>query len=123
LAALASVGVRSAFRELRAYQLAAELSDELHVVVRRWPDLDRRSHGIQLMRAVDSIGANIAEASGRWYRTEQRRLLFIARGSLLETEQWMTRAEERGLLAKGSTEKLTEIARTLNGMIKKHGRP
>jgi four helix bundle protein len=75
------------------------------------------------MRAVDSIGANIAEASGRWYRSDQRRILYIARGSLVETEYWMIRAEKRGLLEEGSTEQLTEIARTLNGLIKKHGRP
>src|SRR5437763_1209155 len=98
--------MRSAFRDLRAYQLAAELSDELHALVGRWPARDRDTHGDQLMRSVDSIGANIAEASGRWYRTEQRRLLYIARGSLLETEHWMMRAETRGLLEKGSTDRL-----------------
>ena len=55
--------------------------------------------------------------------SDQRRILYIARGSLVETEYWMIRAEKRRLLERGSTERLNEIARTLNGLIKKHGRP
>lgn len=73
------------------------------------------------MRAADSVGANIAEAAGRWHRADQRRFLLIARGSLYETEHWMARAEKRGLLEQGATERLSEVARALNGLIKKWG--
>jgi four helix bundle protein len=74
---------------------------------------------MQLMRSADSIGANIAEATGRWHQQDQRRLLFIARGSLFETEHWIATAEARGLLAAGTVERLTEVARALSGLIRK----
>jgi four helix bundle protein len=83
---------------------------------------EQRSIGDQLTRAADSIGANIAEACGRWHRTDERRFLRMARGSLYETEHWMERAEARGLLPPGSIDQLTEIAKTLNGLINKHKR-
>jgi four helix bundle protein len=89
--------------------------------VKKWP-ASERSLGDQLVRAADSIGANIAEASGRWHRNDERRFLRMARGSLYETEHWMARAEARGLLQPGSTDELTRIAKTLNGLINKHNR-
>jgi four helix bundle protein len=98
------------------------LADGLYRAVKKWPVPEQRSIGDQLVRAADSIGANIAEACGRWSRTDERRLLRMARGSLYETEHWMARAEARGLLQPGSTDQLTEIAKTLNGLINKHVR-
>jgi four helix bundle protein len=74
---------------------------------------------VQLVRAGDSVGANIAEAMGRWHVADRRRLLFIARGSLYETEHWMLRAESRGLLKRGASDRLGELGRALNGLIKK----
>jgi four helix bundle protein len=111
----------SAFRDLVAYRKSVALADEMHELIARWPAFDRWSSGIQLMRAADSVGANIAEATGRWHRPDQKRFLLIARGSLYETEHWIARAEVRGLLDPGSTERLGEAARALNGLIKKWG--
>jgi four helix bundle protein len=109
----------SPFRRLAAYRQAATLADELRTDVLRWPAFDRWSAGVQLVRAADSVGANIAEATGRWHPADKRRLLLIARGSLHETEHWILRANERGLLDKGYLIRVDEIARTLNGLIKR----
>jgi four helix bundle protein len=109
----------SGFHRLRVYQQAVALSDEIYESVSHWPMHARHSLGSQLIRSADSIGANIAEAVGRWHEGDKRRLLVIARGSLYETEHWMFRAEARGLLPHGSAERLEEIARGLNGMIKR----
>jgi four helix bundle protein len=107
----------SRFRRLVAYRLAADLADELHASVSAWPERERASIGDQLIRAIDSVGANIAEATGRWTLADKRRLLLIARGSLHETEHWVERAEARGLLPRGTIDRIPEIARTLNGLI------
>jgi four helix bundle protein len=101
------------------YRLAAELCDELYERAVRFPTLDRQSLGIQLIRAADSVGANIAEAGGRWHEKDKRRLLMIARGSLYELEHWLLRAEARGLLERGISEKTDEVGRALNGLIKR----
>ena len=114
--------MRSAFRDLAAYRLAVVLADELHIAIKGWPQPDRSSVGLQLLRSVDSIGANIAEASGRWHKTEERRFLYIARGSLYETEHWLATAERRNLLDRGMTQRLTPIAQTLNGLIQANRR-
>src|SRR2546425_8489896 len=111
----------STFRRLVAYQLVTSLANDVRGHVRQWPSLDRWSSGIQLIRATDSVGANIAEAVGRWHTPDRRRLLIIARGSLYESEHWLLQAEARGLLPSGINERIDEVARTLNGLIKAPG--
>jgi four helix bundle protein len=108
------------FKDLDAYRRATALADELHELVTLWPKVDLWSTGIQLLRAVDSVGANIAEATGRWHPPDRRRFLYIARGSLAETEHWLLRAEERGLLPRGWSDRLSEVRRPLNGLIKRN---
>jgi four helix bundle protein len=95
------------------------LANELYDAIARWESFERWSIGIQLMRAADSVGANIAEATGRWHTPDRRRLLFIARGALNETEHWLRPAEERGLLPTGYIQKAVAARRPLNGLIKK----
>src|SRR4051812_7478843 len=100
--------MHSNFKTLRAYEVAATLADDLHGEVAKWESFDLWSTGIQLMRSVDSIGANIAEGCGRWHPKDERRFLHVARGSLYETEHWISLAERRGLLPVGWLERLTE---------------
>jgi four helix bundle protein len=111
--------VASGFRDLAAYRLAFSLALELRNAVEHWPLLDRQTAGPQLIRAATSVCANIAEASGRWHERDRRRFLWIARGSLHETEHWIAYAEARGLLASGTSKQIPEIARTLNGLIRR----
>jgi four helix bundle protein len=110
--------VSSDFRQLAAYRLAVEVADFAHAAAARWDSFDRWTVGVQLVRAADSVGANIAEGLGRWHGPDRRRLFFIARGSLYEAEHWMLRAESRGLLEPGTNDQLGEVARALNGLIK-----
>lgn len=108
----------SRFHDLLAYKLSVSLADDMRRAVARRPAFDRHSTGLQLVRAADSVGANIAEATGRWHTADRRRVLYIARGSLYETEHWIARAEQRGLLIAGTRVRAEEIARILNGLIK-----
>src|SRR3954453_6514265 len=106
----------SNFKSLLVYQRARALADDLHSLVVKWPQFDRDSVGMQLMRAVDSVSANIAEAGGRWTLKDKRNFLYIARGSLLETEHWIDCAVNRGLITTNMDGRVTEIARLLNGL-------
>ena len=111
----------SRFRGLAAYRLSAELSDELHLIVSGWDHFNRDSLGRQLIRAIDSVGANIAESAGRWHWNEKRQFLVFARGSLYEAEHWTARAAGRRLLAPDLVERFDEPARALNGLLRKPG--
>ena len=108
-----------AFRKLAAYQLAASLCDDLTDEVEMWPAFEKWSLGVQLVRAAGSVGANIAEAQGRWTEADKRRLLLIARGSLYEVEHWTERAATRGLLERPYSARIDEIRRALTGLIKR----
>lgn len=43
----------------------------------------------QLVRAVASVGANLAEGYGRHYLQDYRRFISIARGSAFEVDYWL----------------------------------
>jgi four helix bundle protein len=105
------------YEELRTYQLAGALGDELHARIRRWDSFDRWSLGRQLLRAIDSVAANIAEGCGRRHPREERQFLYVARGSLHETGHWVTRAIVRQLLPPETKARVDEIGRALNGQI------
>lgn len=87
------------FENLQIYKLSEKLSDQLWKIVLRWELLARDTVGKQLVRAADSIGANIAEGSGRGTDPEIRRFLRMARASLYETKHWLRRAYRRRLLS------------------------
>jgi four helix bundle protein len=53
------------FENLRIYQLAENLADQVWNSVMVWDSFAKDTVGKQLVRAADSIGANIAEGSGR----------------------------------------------------------
>ena len=89
---------RTNFEKLRVYRLSEKLADELWKIVTRWGYFERDTLGKQLVRAGDSIGANIAEGSGRGRFLDNRRFVRMARGSLNETKHWLRRSHKRNLL-------------------------
>jgi four helix bundle protein len=100
---------RTNFENLRVYALAEQLADEVWNTVRKWDTFARDTVGKQLVRAADSVGANIAEGSGRGSNRDYRRFLRIARGSLCETQHWLRRAFRRELLKPRQVECLRAI--------------
>ena len=90
---------RSAFENLHVYLLAEKLADEVWKLVIPWDYLAKDTVGKQLIRAADSMGANIAEGVGRGSYQDNRRFVRIARGSLNETQHWLRRAYVRKLIS------------------------
>ena len=90
---------RTNFENLRVYRLSENLADQISSIVLKWNPLARETVGKQLVRATDSIGANIAEGTGRGTFIDNRRFVRIARGSLNETQHWLRRAYKRRLLS------------------------
>jgi len=71
--------------------------------------LSKNTLGSQIIRSSDSIGANIAEGTGRGSSKENKRFAKIARGSLYETKHWLRRAVRRNLLSKKQIDELKVI--------------
>ncbi len=97
---------RTHFEKLDVYKLAEKLSDEIWTVVTGWGYFSRDTVGRQLLRAAYSIGANIAEGTGRGSFVDNRRFIRNARGSLNETRHWLRRAHRRGLLGEDAVARI-----------------
>jgi four helix bundle protein len=116
---------RSDFENLRVYQLSEQIADRIWEMVTSWEFFAKDTVGKQLVRAADSIGANIAEGSGRGSYQDNRRFVKIARGSLKETQHFLRRAYKRKLLTDQQTSDLKplidELAPKLNAFLKSIG--
>jgi four helix bundle protein len=108
---------RTNFEKLRVYQLAENLADEAWRVVRKWDYFARDTVGKQMVRAADSIGANIAEGTGRGSFQDNRRFVRTARGSLYETRHWLRRAFTRDLLTSQQVDKMKPLIDNLSPML------
>ena len=117
---------RTNFETLRVYQLSEQLADTIWEIVLEWKVFARDTIGKQLVKAADSIGANIAEGTGRGTYVDNRRFVKIARGSLNETKHWLRRAFRRRLLSDSEVNRLKrimdELAPKLNAYLKSIGR-
>jgi four helix bundle protein len=71
------------FEKLRIYQLSEDLADAVWDIAVAWNSFAQDTIGKQLVRSADSIGANIAEGVGRWGLQDQKRFIYIARGSVV----------------------------------------
>ena len=83
--------------ELQVYQLSMELGEKIWKIVMKWDYFAKDTVGKQLVRAVDSIAANLSEGYGRYHYKESRHFGYYSRGSLFETKTWITKAHNRGM--------------------------
>src|SRR6266704_1132853 len=97
---------RTNFEKLQVYQLAEKLADGIWKIVIGWNNLARDTVGKQIVRSADSVGANIAEGSGRGSLQDNRRFVRMARGSLYESIHWLRRAYIRKLLSQTEVKQL-----------------
>lgn len=86
---------RPDFENLKVYQLAEKLANEIWNIVQSWDYFAKDTIGKQIVRSADSIGANIAEGNGRYNTQDNQRFVKIAKGSLYETIHWLRLARHR----------------------------
>ena len=99
--------------ELDIYKLAEELSDLIWKAFDHWPKKAQTTIGFQIIRASDSIAANIAEGYGRFTGPDRKRFYLIARGSFEETKAWLRKAIRRKLIPEEEIEKYKILIDTL----------
>ncbi len=112
--------------ELIVYQLSMLMAEEIWDIVMKWDYFTKDAIGKQLIRAADSIAANLSEGFGRFFYKEERQFCYYSRGSLYETKTWLTKASNRGLINSDDFEKfkkeINNIGVKLNNYIKSIGK-
>ncbi|HKZ45905.1 MAG TPA: four helix bundle protein [Thermodesulfobacteriota bacterium] len=112
------------FRDLIVWQKAVELFTLAVKDVERFPQ-KKASRIIedQLLRAVGSISANIAEGFGRKGAKELSYHLGVSKGSSAESEDWYEKIKNIGYLDENTIKdrlgRLDEIRKMLNSFISK----
>ena len=104
---------RTNFEKLQVYQLSEKLADSVWNIVITWDSFAKDTVGKQIVRAADSIGANLSEGSGRGSLQDNRRFVRIARGSLYETIHWLRRSYLRKLLTQSQVRRLRLLVEEL----------
>jgi len=108
--------------KLEVYNIAEEFSDRIWNIVVEWDYFKKDTIGKQLVRAADSISANIAEGYGRYFYKESKQFYFYSRGSIQETKSWLSKCLRRKIITQEICEPLIELCNKillmLNAFIK-----
>jgi four helix bundle protein len=84
--------------ELQVYSLSMEIAEKIWNTVITWDYFIKDTIGKQLVRAADSIAANLIEGYGRYHFKENANFSYYSRGSLYETKTWLKKAHNRKLI-------------------------
>jgi four helix bundle protein len=81
--------------DLVVWQLASELSDQCDALARAPKAATNRRFCEQIRESSDSVAANLAEGFGRYLPKENASFVRIAKGSLIETRNWLLKGKRR----------------------------
>jgi four helix bundle protein len=114
----------SSFRDLRVYQKAFQLQQDIFEITRKFPSEEKYSLTDQIRRSSRSVGANIAEAwQKRLYPAHFVSKLTDADGEQAETQHWLDTAKSCGYITDGRHKEVMNeclsIGRMLGSMINK----
>jgi len=111
-------GKISSFKELKAYQAARALAQELFEESKAWPKEEAYSLTSQIRRSSRAVGAALAEAwAKRSYPAHFLSKLTDADAELQEVCHWIERAAECGYFTKTREEELVRAAKEIGRMI------
>ena len=83
--------------DLEIFILSEELSNFVWEKVIKWHYFEKDTIGKQVVRAHDSISANIAESHGRYHYKDKLKFGYYARGSFEESTSWLRKCYKRNL--------------------------
>jgi four helix bundle protein len=111
--------------EFRTYNHSMEIAEEVWDLVSKWKWFEKDTVGKQLVKAVDSIGANLSEGLGRYHYRETINFAYYSRGSLFETKTRLTKSRQRKLIPEEQYSalitKLDILGRMINTYIRSIG--
>ncbi len=107
---------------INSYNISSALADEIWEIVSKWNYFSKNSMGLQFVRSIDSIAANIAEGFGRFHKKDKQKFFYNARGSLYEAIHWSEKAKKRNLLTLQEYEKISQqldiLPKEINWLVK-----
>jgi len=110
------------YTKIEAWQLADDLAVKVYGHTKGFPREETFGLTRQIRDAASSVPANIAEGSARESHKEYLHFLYIARGSLAETQYFVHLAKRLGYLAEDNYDVLaTDVKSTfarLHGLIR-----
>lgn len=86
--------------DIDAYKIAFNLSNYVWDLIVKLDRFSKDTLGIQFVRAVDSISANIAEGFGRYSKKDKVKFFRIGFGSMYESLDWNEKALKSKLISK-----------------------
>jgi len=86
------------YTKIRAWQLADDLAVVVYEATKSFPREEVYGITSQLRRAAVSVPANIVEGSARGTKKDYLHFLYIARGSLSETQYFLHLSQRLGYL-------------------------
>ena len=95
-------------KKFKIIDQANQIGDIIWEEVILWNYFNKDTIGKQLVKAADSISANLSEAYGRFSYADRKRFAYYARGSLCETMNWLQISSRRGLISTEKGDKLQE---------------
>jgi four helix bundle protein len=107
------------FEELKVWQIALKLSNEIDLLTRTFPKTEIYSLSSQIKRAADSVVLNIAEGSTGQTVPEFKRFLNIALRSAIEVVACLFIAQSRNFIDHEAFKKLYDEYEILSKMITK----
>lgn len=107
------------FEELKVWQIALQLSNEIDQLVKTYPKEELYSLCSQMKRAADSVVLNIAEGSTGQSKPEFKRFLGIALRSAIEVVSCLFISQSRKYISDAEFKKYYEDYEVLCKMITK----
>jgi len=105
------------FEYLNVWKQVFSLGEEINKIINYFPSKEQFNLSSQLLRAVDSIGLNIAEGSTGQSNAEQRKFISYANRSLLEVVACLLKAKSRGYIEEKNFCKLYNDCEILSIML------
>ena len=96
----------TSINDLEIYRESMRIGEVVWEFVAGWPYFAKDTVGKQLVRAVDSVAANLAEGYGRYHFKENQKFCYYSRGSAQETQTWIEKAARRGLVPEETAREL-----------------
>ncbi|MFN6016812.1 MAG: four helix bundle protein [Verrucomicrobiota bacterium] len=90
--------MNKSINDLEIYREAMRIGEAIWDLVADWPFFAKDTVGRQVVRAADSIAANLSEGYGRYHFKENQKFCYYSRGSAQETQTWIEKSVRRNLM-------------------------